>query len=175
METNLGFVNRESLFDTLILAAKAALGPLVQFFAAGQSATKSEVMTNLTKDGEIPAGHKLDCYGIRLAVLGCVAADLAAILAKPFVVILKVNGRRRYGPQPLIFCAAGAGDNSVPGNGEPSIQAVVQFTDQTMIPLTAGDQVVLELKADSAYTLTDNTLGATVIAMLDGVHTDPLG
>jgi hypothetical protein len=167
---------REPLFDTYTVAAATAMPLRVILFgdpsASGVGATKPE-QTNLTEIGKLPFPQAHRVYGVRLAFIGMLAADIYGI-AKKYVLKLNVSGTTRL-TLPLVVSDAPKVIGTVASDIIDHAEVRMDLPEGYAIDLASGQPFFVELVGSVAHTtITTNGLGATIKVMLEGFHTLPL-
>jgi len=172
---------REALYDTYSVAAASsptALPTKIQFFVTGKSSTKGVQLTNMNGDGYLPSPERMSVYNLpRLSFVGMIQADVEAII-KGYVARLVVNGAVLF-TGPIELCASGGGSNTL--NGQNTIQAVVPLPEDLRIDIESMEKFELQLITEgtaptpTASGASTPGTGIFIHAMLDGVHTLPVG
>lgn len=149
---------RRPLFDTIQVAASAAIPAPITFFGH-EKGVDGENITNLVKKFEIPPPGDFECYSLRLVAIGCGKADLISLMQK-------YNGYFCIGPDdtpitegPLEYWPGGAGIHGFAAttaatttienwqNGVPDPRAVILFDPP--IHISAGERFLFKLAGTS--------------------------
>jgi hypothetical protein len=134
-------------FDTLVAAAAAAIVPggTQKLFLSVRGKDKAPWLTNMQRAGEI-TGVNFLCKALRVAFIGCAAADIANFMMSNTVRLVAGAGNLAYADAPAEWWAGGCGVNGQPNNGVPDPRAVMEFEP---IQLTDGVSFYVEIVGDA--------------------------
>lgn len=169
-------VVRESIYDTMTVAAASVMGTRTLLFGdpanSGKGATYPE-LTNMYDIGKLTFPQEHIVYSIRCVFIDMLSADVQAI-SKKFVGRLWVRGTLRA-TVPFTLTETPKIVTTIASDIVVQAEASLDLPDDYPINISAGEPFFFEVTGSTAYTLTTtNGRGLTLRVQLEGFHGYPL-
>jgi hypothetical protein len=182
---SMAYLNTDFFYDSFSIAPAAAMPQMTPMFQVPTSGAKTKAQTNMKGQGVLVNQDVFAIKRMRVIISGnCYIAD-AMNIAQLCSVKLSVNGRDYLVGPVLAFPGAGgiqltaaaqvgtapAGTNVMTGiaNGDSNYKNAFTFQDE--IQVKNGQQVEVDVTAETAFSMTAAVaggVGATIYVFLDG-------